>query len=112
VSITGLARRQRRVSSGALVAAASGLDACVPTPDAFTVGQVSKLAGDLLAVRLVLPTDLPDGSAGAFAGMRAPCPELLVGGGCRWRLGVEDVLRLRDLQRKLNPPEATRDAWR
>jgi hypothetical protein len=57
-------------------------------------GQVGELAGDLLAVWLVIAADLPDGSADAFAGMRAPCPELLVGGGCRWRLGVEDVLRV------------------
>jgi hypothetical protein len=64
---------------GALVAAASGLDGCVPAPDALTVW-------------LVLPADLPDGSADAFADMCAPCPELTVGGGCRWWLGVEDVL--------------------
>ena len=70
------------------------LDGCVPAPDAFTVGQVSKLAGDLLAVWLVIPADLPDGSADAFADMRAPCPELVVGCGCRRRLGVEDVLRV------------------
>jgi hypothetical protein len=82
------------VSSGALVAAAFGLDGCVPAPDALTVGQVSELAGDLLAVWLVLPADLPDGNADTFADMRAPCPELLIGGGCRWRLGVEDVLRI------------------
>ena len=67
------------MSSGALVAAASGLDGCVPAPDALTVW-------------LVLPADLPDGSADAFADMCAPCPELTVGGGCRWWLGVEDVL--------------------
>ncbi len=94
VSITGLARRQRRVSSAALVTAASGLDGCVPAPDALTVGQVSKLAGDPLAVWLVIPADLPDGSADALADMGAPCPELVVGRGCRWRLGVEDVLRV------------------
>src|SRR5208282_6558985 len=35
-----------------------------------------------------------DGSADAFADMRAPCPELVVGCGCRWWLGVEDVLRV------------------
>jgi len=64
------------VSSGALVAAASGFDGRVPAPDAFTVGQVGKLAGDLLAVWLVLPA------------------ELLVGGGCCWWLGVEEVLRV------------------
>jgi hypothetical protein len=73
---------------------ASGFDACVPAPDALTVGQVSELAGNLLAVQLVIPTDLPDESAGALADMRAPCPELIVGrGGRRW-LGVEDVLRI------------------
>src|SRR5271169_3179709 len=94
VSITGLARRQRRVSSGALAAAAFGIDGCVPAPDALTVGQVSKLAGDLLAVWLVLPADLPDGSADAVADMGAPCPELVVGRGRRWWLGVEDVLRV------------------
>jgi len=77
-----------------LAAAAFGLDGCVPAPDAFTVGQPGELAGDLLAVWLVISADLPDGGAGAFADMRAPCPELLVGGGCRWRLGVEDVLRV------------------
>src|SRR5215831_8999745 len=49
----------RAMSSGALAVAAFGLDACVPAPDALTVGQASKLAGDLLAVRLVLPADLP-----------------------------------------------------
>src|SRR5580700_9316841 len=86
--------RQRHVSPGALVAAAFCLDGCVPTPDAFMVGQVSKLAGDLLAVWLVIPADLPDGGADAFADMRAPCPELVVGCGCRWRLGVKDVLRV------------------
>ena len=81
------------MSSGAL-AAVSGLDGCVPAPDALTVGKVSKVAGDLLAVWLVIPADLPDGDADAFADVCAPCPELLVGGGCRWRLGVEDVLRV------------------
>src|SRR6266566_10092403 len=94
VNITGLARRRRRVSSGVLVAAAFGLDGCVLAPDAFTVGQPGELAGDLLAVWLVISADLPDGGAGAFADMRAPCPELVVGCGCRWRLGVEDVLRV------------------
>ena len=58
----------------ALVAAANGLDACVPAPDALTVGQASKLVGDLLAVRLVIPADLPDESASALADARAPCP--------------------------------------
>ena len=72
VSITGLARRQRRVSSGVLAVAASGRDGRVPAPDALTVGQVSKLAGDLLAVWLVIPADLPDGSADSFAHMCAP----------------------------------------
>jgi hypothetical protein len=75
-----------------LVAEALGLDGCVPAPDAFSVGQVSELAGDLLAVWLVIPADLADGSADAFADMRAPCPELVGGCGCRWRLGVKDVL--------------------
>jgi hypothetical protein len=46
------------MSSGALAAAASGLDGCVPAPDALTAGQVSKLAGDLLAVWLILTADL------------------------------------------------------
>ena len=82
------------MSSGALAATASGLDGCVPAPDALTVGQVSELAGDLLAVWLVLPADLTDGDADTFADMRAPCPELLVGCGCRRWLGVEDVLRV------------------
>ena len=82
------------MSSGAFAAAASGLDGCVPAPDALAVGQVSKLAGDLPAVWLVLPADLPDGDADAFADLRPPCPELVVGGGCQWRLGVEDVLRV------------------
>src|SRR5690349_659042 len=81
------------MSSGPL-AAPSGLDNCVPAPDALTVGQAGELAGDLLAVWLVLPADLPDGDAGAVADLRAPCPELGVGGRCRWRLGVEDVLRV------------------
>jgi hypothetical protein len=71
------------VSSGALVAAASGLDGRVPAPDALAVGQVSKVAGDLLAVWLVIAADLPDDDTDAFADVRAPCPELLVGGGCR-----------------------------
>src|ERR1700759_528483 len=58
-------------SSGPLIAAASGLSGCVPAPDALAVGQVGKLAGDLLAVWLVLPADLPDGDAGAFADLRS-----------------------------------------
>jgi len=77
-----------------LVAAASGLCACVPAPDALTIWQASKLVGYLLAVRLVLPADLPDEGAGALADMCAPCPELVVGYRCRQRLGVEDVLRI------------------
>jgi hypothetical protein len=52
------------------------------------------MAGDLLAVWLVLPAVFPDGDADAFADLRAPCPELVVGGGCRWWLGAEDVLRV------------------
>ena len=76
-----------------------GLNACVPAPDALTVGQASKLAGDPLAVRLVIPADLPDEYAYALADLRAPCPELIVGcGGRRW-LGVEGVLRIRLEQR-------------
>ena len=34
-------------------------------------GRLSKLAGDLLAVWLVIAADLPDGSADAFANMYA-----------------------------------------
>ena len=79
---------------GVLVAAASGLDACVPAPNALTVGQVSKLAGDLLAVWLVIAAVLPDEGASAFADMCAPCPELVVGCGCRRRFGVENILRV------------------
>ncbi len=66
----------------------------VPAPDGLTVAQASKLAGDLLAVGLVIPADLPDEGGGAFADMRAPCPELIVGCGGRRGLGVEDVLRI------------------
>ncbi len=90
----------------ALVAAANGLDACVPAPDALTVGQASKLVGDLLAVRLVIPADLPDESASALADARAPCPELIVGCGGRRRLGVEGVLRILLEQRIDGPPGA------
>jgi hypothetical protein len=77
---------------GALVAAVSGLDACVPAPDAFTVGQAGKLAGDLFAVGLVIAAVFSDESADALADVRAPCPELVVGCGCRWWLGIEGVL--------------------
>ena len=73
------------VIGGACCRRASGLDTrvsgpkCVPAPDALTVGQASKLAGDLLAVRLVIQADLPDESVGALADMRAPCCEFVVG---------------------------------
>ena len=59
------------MSIGALGAAILDFCACVPAPDALTVGQVSKLAGDLFAVGLVVPADFPDGRADAFADMRA-----------------------------------------
>src|SRR6266702_7235480 len=91
--------REIGLSSGGACCCGFCLDGCVPTPDAFTVGQVSKLAGDLLAVWLVIPADLPDSSADAFAHMCAPCPELVVGCGYRWRLGVKDVLRVLFKQR-------------
>jgi hypothetical protein len=55
------------VSSRALVATACGLCAYIPGRDALTVGQAIKLAADLLAVRLVIPPDFPDESAGALA---------------------------------------------
>jgi hypothetical protein len=50
------------------------------------------LAGDLLAVGLIIPADFPDGKADAVADMRAPCPELVIRCGGRWRLDVEGVL--------------------
>ena len=83
------------MSSGALVTAASGLDDCVLALDALAVGQVGKLAGDLLAVWLVLPADLPDGDAGAFADLRHALNS------SSERLGVEDVLRVL-LQRRID----------
>jgi hypothetical protein len=49
----------------------------VPAPDARVVGQ----AGDVLAMRFVIPADLPDKSASALARTGAPCPGLV--GGCR-----------------------------
>ena len=61
------------MSSGALAAADYGLDGCDAAPDALAAGQVGELAGDLLAVWLVLPADLTDGDADTFADMRAPC---------------------------------------
>jgi hypothetical protein len=99
--------------SGALVAAASGLDGCVPAPDALTVGQVSKLAGDLLTVWLVIPADLPDGDADAFADMRAPCPR----GGVRADAGCGGlavrVLPAGTQAAHAGPPaDRTLSAWR
>ncbi len=105
---------------GPLAAAAFGLRACLLAPDALTVGQASKLAGDLLAFRLVLTTDLPDKCSGALADISAPRPGFVVG--CeyhRW-LGIEDVLRIllelspeiAALLMKLNQQNTLVDMWR
>jgi hypothetical protein len=84
-------RCRKAASPGAHLAAASGFDAWVVAPDALTIGHVGELAGDLLAVRLVIAADLADKGAGAVAGASAPCGELVGGCGYRQWLELEDV---------------------
>src|SRR6202050_1812820 len=85
---------EQRVLSGTLFATASSLDVSLRAPEALTVGQVSKLAGDLLAFRLVVSADLAYSSAGAVADLRTPRPERLLGDRRRRRFGVKDVVRI------------------
>jgi len=68
----------RRGCHWAFVAA---LGACVPAPEVLTVGWTSELTRDLFAVGLVIPADFTGGRADAFADMRAPCLELVIGCG-------------------------------
>src|SRR6266699_3664769 len=62
-------------------------------------GHAGELAGDLLAVRLVVPADLPDESASMIADSLAPGADLISRcGDGRW-LSAEDLLRILREQR-------------
>jgi len=52
------------------------------------------------------------GQAPASAQRKSPSPSKRAGSSRSSALSDERLARLRDLQRKLNPPEAIRDAWR
>jgi hypothetical protein len=82
------------LSSRGLTAAFSVIGGWVPAPDALTVGQASELAGDLPAMRFVIPAGLSNESASALTDAGSPCPELVIGCGYRRRFDLEDVFRI------------------
>lgn len=86
--------RRGRMSPGPLVAASCGLRIFVMAPDAVVFREVGELAGDLFAVRLVMPADFPDEVAGVLANSGAPGADLISGCGYRQWLGRENLLRV------------------